>query len=227
LVTGSLLTALDLGYDDSTETRSMAFVPGTHQLLFNTHEFKPAGLELEDLNRLGAKPNQDLLIVDTDTTEIKMILNAGKGGVFRISPDGKLVGIQTTDHIEVIELNGQVIYGNLATYQTAWLYNIKPDIHWTYDSGKLNIVLPINTGSTLDYTGPEVRTIWQYHMDDGPSIEIQLTPPAIGDSFTISPDGNWIVYTYYYYPGKTDEAVTPGIYVGNLRQGGAQLIAAA
>ena len=86
---------------------------------------------------------------------------------------------------------------------------------------------PINTGSILDYTGPEARTIWQYPMDDSPAIEIQLTPPPIGDSFTISPNGNWVVYTYYYYPGKTDEAVTPGIYVGNLREGSSQLVASA
>ena len=224
LVTSSLLTALDLGYDDSTEIRSLAFVPGTHQLLFNTHEFKPKGLELEDMNRLGAQPNQDLLLIDTDTAEIKVLQDSGRGGIFQVSPDGKLVGIQAINHVDVIGIGSNFIHKNLATYPTAWLYNRKPDVYWTQDSRELSVVLPIETENALDATGPEPRTIWQYSMDGGPAVEIRLFSPPIGNSFNISPDGDWVVYTYDYYPGKTDETVTPGIYIGNLRAGSSQLV---
>ncbi len=225
LVTRDLLTSLGLGYDASTELRSMAFIPGTHQLLFNTHQFQPTGVEPDDANRLSAKPNQDLLLVDADTAEIKQLLAPGQGGIFQVSPDGKLIGVQTLDHIEVIGLDGQLIHNDLATYPAAWLYNSQPDIYWAQDSSRLSVVLPIPTGSALDSPGPQPRTVWQYFMNGGPVTQIQLSPPPIGNSFSISPDGDWIAYTYYYYPGQTDPATATGTYIGRLPDGGSQLAA--
>ncbi len=224
LVSGSLLNKLNLGYSESTELRSLSFVPGTHQLLVNTHELDPRTVSVQDIYYSAAKPNQDLLLVDTDTAEIKMLLGLGKGGMFRVSPDGNLVGIQATDHIDVIGLDGKVVYQNLATYPSAWLYNRTPDIYWAQDSSKLNVMLPIATENALDSNGPEPRTIWQYSLDGGQAFEIHLNPPPIGDSFNISPDGNWVVYTYYYYEGKTDQTVTPGLYLGNLKNGTSKLV---
>jgi hypothetical protein len=52
---------------------------------------------------------------------------------------------------------------------------------------------------------------------------VPLNPPPISDDYSISPDGNWILYNYYFYPGKTDETVTPGLYLGNLHEGGTLL----
>jgi hypothetical protein len=225
LLTSSQLVALNLGYSDITEIRSLAFVPGTHQLLFNAHEFKPSDIVLENMNYLGAKPNLDLLLVDTDTAEIKRLLPPGEGGPFQVSPDGKMVGIQTINHIDVIGLDGKIIRRNLATYPSAWVHLWTSNISWTQDSSKLNVIFPISIGSVLDSTGPEPRTIWQYSINGNlATVQIHLAPSPIGDSFNISPDGNWIIYTYYYYPGKTDEMVTTGIYLGNLRDGGSQLI---
>ena len=227
LVSSELLTALDMEYYNSTELRSLSFVPGTHQILFNTHELDWLTLSTKDINRSGAKPNQDLLLVNTDTSVIKRILEPGQGGIFQVSPNGKLVIIQAIDHIDVIGLDGKIIHRNLATYPSSWLYDRWPDIYWTQDSGKLNLVLPLDTGNALDSSGPEPRTIWQYSMDGKSAVEIHLNPPPIGESFSISPDGNWVVYTYYYYPGKTDETVASGIYIGNLRDGSSQFLESA
>lgn len=224
LVPSELLAALGVGYGDFTEPRSMAFVPSTHLLLFNTHEFMPTEDKLEDSNRFHAKSNQDLLIVDTDTTEIKRLLKSGEAVVFQISPNGKLVGIQASNHINVIGLDDKIIRQNLITFPPAWFNMWEPDIFWTQDSSKLNVVLPIVDGNALNQSGPEPRVIQQYPMDGTLSAEIHLDPPPIGDSFSISPDGNWVFYNYYYYPGKTDETVTAGSYIGNLRDGSSQLV---
>jgi hypothetical protein len=152
-----------------------------------------------------------------------MLLEPGHGGIFQVSPNGKLVGIQAIDHINVIELNGRIVHRDLATYPPSWPYDRWPDIYWTQGSDKLNLLLPLDTGNALDSSGPEPRTILQYSMDGKPAVEFHLNPPPIGESFSISPDGDWIIYTYYYYPGKTDETITAGIYIGDLRDGSSEL----
>ncbi|MFZ5909936.1 MAG: TolB family protein [Chloroflexota bacterium] len=165
LVTGSRLIALGLGYDAFTELRTLDFVPGTHQLLFNTHQLSPLYIETRNLEYEYKLSNQDLLLVDTDTSEIKKLLKPGQSVAFRVSPDGKLVGIQAADHIDVIGLDGKTIRHNLTTYPSTWLYIWEPDIYWTQDSDKLNIVFPILDGNALTKSGPDPRTFWQYPLN--------------------------------------------------------------
>jgi hypothetical protein len=45
--------------------------------------------------------------------------------------------------------------------------------------------------------------------------------------FTISPDGNWIVYSYFYYKGKTEKAIPSGIYIGNLHDSSSRFLGSA
>ena len=42
--------------------------------------------------------------------------------------------------------------------------------------------------------------------------------------FSISPDGNWIVYNFTDAAKKTNEVAASGIYIGNLRDGDSRLI---
>jgi hypothetical protein len=224
LVSSSKLIALGLGYDAFTEPQTLAFMPGTHQLLFNTHQLNPLYIETKSLEYQSAKPNEDILFLDTDSTEIKELLDPGQGGLFHISPNGKLVAIQTRDHVKVIEQDGTVFYPNLTTYPTSWLYLSDLDIYWTQDSNKLNVVLPIATGSALDNSGPEPRTIWQFPMNNKSAIGTSFSPPPMSYYFSISPDGNWVVYNFTDAAKKTNEVAASGIYIGNLRDGDSKLI---
>ena len=116
LVAGSLLEILGLGYDKFTEIISLAFVPGTHKILFNTRQLSQEDIDQKDFNRLGSKENFDLLSVDADTGEIKRLLPRGQGGNFFISPEGSLMAIQAKGHIDIVNVNGQTIRRNLVTY---------------------------------------------------------------------------------------------------------------
>jgi hypothetical protein len=107
IISGSLLTALNLVYNESTGVRSLVFVTGSHQLLFNT---------LNPDRTDGPEENEDLLLVNAENGEIKQLLARGQGGEFKASPDGKLVAILAKDHIKVINIDGQVIYRDLVTY---------------------------------------------------------------------------------------------------------------
>lgn len=220
LISGDTLSVLE-GYGEFSELRSFAFIPGTHLLIFNTRELGELDIKTQDWNRPSSKNNDDLLVVDADTGEIKTILPPGKGGNFFISPDGNIIAVQAKGHIDLVNRDGQIIRQNLVTYTPTAPYELTPGVFWVDNSTELIVTLPVETEYNMD--GPEIRSVWRCAVGGNARVQVSLTPPPIGDAYNISPDGNWILYNYYYYPGKTDETVTPGLYLGNLREGGARL----
>jgi Tol biopolymer transport system component len=221
VISGIKLSTFAAEYSERSELRNFVFVPGTHNVIFNTRELDELDVKMQDWNRTSSKNKDDLLIVDTDTGEIKSLLSPGKGGNFVISPDGKTIAVQAKGHVDVVSIDGQVIRKNLITYTPTQPYELAPGIFWTADSTEFIVTLPV--GSEYDMDGPETHSVWRYTLDGSAPVQISLNPPPIGSDYSISPDGNWILYDYYYYPGKTDEAVTPGLYLGNLHNGDVQL----
>lgn len=197
--------------NESLQLRALVFVPDTHQLLFNTHihrgRFDPP------------EKNDDLLLIDTDTGEVKQLLAPGQGGDFLVSPDGKRIAVQMPDHIDVIDLQGQTVRHNLVTYPV-YKPPAKVPMTWMPNSKEL-IVLP----SKFDpWTAgiPVLREVWQYSLESSSGRKIPLNPPPIDDSFGISPDGNWIAYSYE--PNELDPDAKTGVYLGNLPDGTSRLI---
>ncbi len=163
--------------------------------------------------------NNDLFVVDADTTEISQLLAPGHGGNFLISPNGKRIAIQMPDHIDVIDLQGQIVHQNLVTYPADNAHAEVP-MAWMPDSKEL-IVLP----SDIDpLTGgiPVLRHVWRYSLNGSAGMEIRLDPPPWNDAFSISPDGKWIAYSYE--PSELDPDGKAGVYLGNLRDSASRLI---
>jgi len=224
LITADILAALGHGYNEFTEVYDLAFAPGTHQLLFSTQSANP---------NLQVIPNYDLLRVDTDTGRIKqlvapgqvdnLIFHYGWEGKFVASPNGNLVALQMPDHIEVINIQGQVVQRALVTYPADEAHSVIP-MYWTKDSSEL-IILP-SEFALMAGGIPTVRTVWRYKMDGSAGIEIPLTPPPLYDDYAISPDGNWIVYGYSprSIPDDMPLVAPVGVYLGNLHDGTSQLI---
>jgi len=224
LVPSGLLAKLNLRYTEFTELSSLGFVPGTHKLLFNTREFKPRGSKPDDVNRFDATPNADFLLVDTDSGEIKMLLKPGQGGSFHVSPSGELAGIIRTGNLDVIRLDGKMLYRSLATIPSIPSDVWPPMIQWTQDSSRLfSEILDPAAGAQGGFL-TEPRTLWQYSMDNGATLEIRLSPPLMGNMFSISPNGNWVVYTFSDPLNETKETAPYGIYLGNLRDGTTQFL---
>lgn len=192
-------------YDGNTEFRSPAFIPTTHQLLFTT-------------------TNQDLFIADTDTGELKQLLMPGQSGFFLASPNGKYIAVQTLEHIDVIDIHGQIIRHNLASYSydnydCAFYGYICAPMSWTQDSKELIVVQPIPLSEMPTNKGhPLLCTVWRYPVDGRSGIEIRLNPPPMGEAFSVSPDGNWIAYSLF------DTGPQDGVYLGDLSDGSVQLI---
>lgn len=218
LVDPKMLSVFGQEYDTSTSLESLAFVPGTHLLLFNTFQPMNSDPDLSGWMTYIAYKGNDLFIVDTDTAKVKQLKTSNQGGNFLAAPNGKWVAVQTPDHIDIIDVQGRIIQGNLVVYSKAASHIVVP-MAWTQDSREL-IVLPSEI--PLDAGVPAVRTIWRYPLDGSPGIEIKLTPAPVYDYYAVSPDGNWIVYSYDM--GNLDPETTSGVYLGNLHDGTSQLL---
>jgi len=223
LISGRILDLVGREYNVYSEIKSFAFIPDTHLIVFNTRQLGKNDVEFKDWNRSSSKDMNDLLILDLDTGEISLLLPSGMGGDFSISPDGNLIAVQGDGRIDIVSLNGQMVRKNLVVYVPTSPYVIKPRMFWTSDSKELIVSLPVM--KVADLSGPETLAIWRFTIQGGGKSEITLDPPLLDADFEVSPDGNWILYNYFYYPGKTDESITSGLYLGNLRDGSSQLYA--
>jgi hypothetical protein len=214
LLTPERLAAFGEAYDDKlTRLLSLVFVPGTHLLLFNTY--------YDTQENYPGRPyaGDDLFVINTDTGKLKQFRERGQGGNFLVAPNGKWIAVQTLDHIDVIDIQGQMVYQNLVTYEKTEAHVVIP-MSWTLDSKEL-IILP---SEIPESSGGDsiVRSIWRYAVNGGRRTKIKLMPEIVFNYYSISPDGNWIAYSYdmaYLNPQTTN-----GVYLGNLRDGSSQLL---
>lgn len=224
LVSGSELSKLGLGYDELlSEILFYKFIPGTHQLIFSTHQLDESDLNLSFRENLWGIFNADLLLVDADTAEIRSVLAPGKGGGFVAAPTGNMIAVSRQEQIDLLDLTGQIIHRNLISFTPTQPVPLGPHIFWNKDATELLVTLPIDAEYAFD--GPESRVVWRIPIDGSAKTLTSLEPPVLASDYSISPDGNWILYNYYFYPGKTDDSVISGLYLGNLLEGGIQLVA--
>lgn len=118
------------------EIGQMAFLPGTHDLLFNTYEA---------FETVGAAITDDLLRLNTDTGDLTPILPPNRGGRFAASPDGSRLIIIQPDRIHMINPDGSGLVADLITYPfvitySEFQYYAQPV--WSRDSGAVGFAIP-------------------------------------------------------------------------------------
>jgi hypothetical protein len=217
LMTSGILTTLNLGYSASTEPAYPVFVPGTHQILFGTQDFLGSNAE----NR--AKPNKDLLLVDINSAKILRLLEPGKVINFDTSPNGRLIAVQSIGQVMVLDLMDGGVQNELLTYPTDF-DDYRIDLFWRQDSSQLFILTPEQWSFDI-YENPTPLVLWQCLLNGELPIKVRFTPAPMRADYAISPDGNWIVYTFYHhrFESETDRKAPEGIYIGNLQNGSTKL----
>ncbi len=220
IITTAWLDTLDAG----TKAGHLAFIPNTHQLVFNTYlcpEFDPSSTS-------GCTVG--LFLVDSDTGKIKKIMKPALGGWlsdepwirnFSISPDGKLLSISHAGKIDIFDMEGNIIRQSIMKYPPGMPFELYARVYWLPDSSGLIIALPTET----DFYGPRLSgdptySIWRYLFDGDVATPIPLNPPLSwahmesNDIISISPNREWVIYLTEDYK----------LYKGNLLDGNTNLL---
>jgi len=142
----------------SARIYSFAFKPDTHQVAFNTQlTFEGPGLFIND----------DLRIVDADTTALSTIMAPGTAGNFFYSPDGTKIGLSTATQISVVNADGSGRIDLLAFLPTITYseYQYYPPLSWTLDSSAIRVIVPPE--DPLAAT-PQQTRVWNLPADGSP-----------------------------------------------------------
>jgi hypothetical protein len=154
------------------------WIPGTHQLLFNT-------IVLTDY---GRRTTNDLYLLDVDTRRWTMFRQPGEGGAFRVSPDGQHVAMTTPSQISLMRVDGsdyRVVLAYTVPAPSESAYYAEPV--WASDSKSLTVAIP---PEDFFYGTTSPTNIWHLPIDGTlPEIVSQLPAGESGDDPRIwSPD---------------------------------------
>ncbi len=137
----------------------VAWLSGSRQLFFNTSpQIDGPGLLMSD----------DLWMVDTDSSELTIVLGPGDGGNFTFSPDGQRLAIVTPGRIDLMDVNGNnrreaFTHTPVITF-SEFEYYAQPV--WAADSGSLRVAIP-PTDSSVPSAQP--TSIWSIPVEDRPA----------------------------------------------------------
>jgi Tol biopolymer transport system component len=166
-----------------------SWVPNSHTLAFNTSpKFDGPGLMI----------NNDLQLVDVETSALTTMLSAGNGGVFYYSPDGTQIALVTPENISLINADGSNRRSNVLVYDPVLTYSefqYYAEPQWSADGTFLRVAIP-----PQDSLGDPTQQTTLWHIPtDGTAAGVAghiLTAPL--STVTLSPDLSWIAYEDYF-----------------------------
>jgi hypothetical protein len=165
------------------EPSSFDFVPGTHDLFFNTRAVAegPGLLKFNDLYQLNA-----------DTGHLALVLPAEQGGDFNVSPNGSQIAIVQPDSISMANIDGSGLRENLVTFDPVLTYSeyqYYPRVVWAADSSAAEVVIPSREPLGSDPTA----SVWRIPAHTGSAVRLSTIPGdffffGMGAHSLISPD---------------------------------------
>ena len=134
------------------DTAGIAFIPGSHVLMFNTRAVPSEGP--------GLAKYDDLVRLDSDTGDLTIVFPPGTGGDFTLSPDGTKLVLLTPDSIGLADVDGSNLQANLITYApvitySEFQYYAQPV--WTPNSDAFGVAIPSSDPLDAAPSG----TIWR------------------------------------------------------------------
>jgi hypothetical protein len=148
----------------------MAFLPGSHDLIFNTYKV---------VETVGTAMTDDLLRINTETGELTHLLAPKKGGQFAISPDGTRIVVIQPDSILMIDPDGSGSSTNLITYSpvitySEFAYYAQPV--WARDSAAVGFAIPSEDPLSVSPSGD----IWRIPKNGNSALK---TATIAGDFY--------------------------------------------
>jgi len=151
--------------DDRLVVHQFDWIPGTHNLLFNT-----------TITGYGMSNRDDLFMVDAGTLEWKIVRDAGEGGRFLLSPNGKHVILVTPHEISLMNIDG-TNYRSVLKYSqidTGSEYYEYVDPVWFADSQSLIVDIPPR--DYKDNPATALKVIWRLFVDGSHPVQISQVP---------------------------------------------------
>lgn len=152
------------------EPSSFDFIPGTHDVFFNTRAVAegPGLLKFDDLYQVSA-----------DTGHLTQILPAEQGGDFSVSPNGSQIALVQPDTISMANIDGSALRSNLVTFDPVLTYSeyqYYPLVVWAADSSAAMVVIPSPEPLGADPTA----SVWRIPAHTGSAVRLSTIP---GDFF--------------------------------------------
>jgi hypothetical protein len=139
-----------------------AFMPCTHNLLFNTRAtFEGPGLATHD----------NVLLIDVDSATLTTLLNPGDGGDFTVSPDHAQIAISRPDSISLVNADGTNLRPDLLTITPVITYSEymwSPYLRWAPGSAAVGLAMPSEDPFAPGISG----TIWRIPADGSPPVAL-------------------------------------------------------
>jgi hypothetical protein len=172
-----------------TDTSMIAFVPGTHRVIFNTYAIPEF---------MGFMRHDDLWVIDADTAELISLRPGGEGGDFFITPDGSQMALITPTSVSMINTDGTNHRPDLITFPWVITYSeflFTPLASWNADSSMVAAVIPSEDPLADTISG----SIWTIPADTGPATLVATISGNFYFHFwrnpAVSPDMSWVAFT--------------------------------
>jgi len=194
------------------------FVPGTHEVLFETVKCESEKFE--------SPCSMSLFLADTDTVAIRKLRDFGlsaqlnsQSRTVEVSPNGRMVAVGTADGMDIVTMDGMIIRHNILPYKPSTSTVLFPSLFWLPDSSGLIVALPNAFYDSNAFSHYPASTLWRYTIDENIARQIPVDPEPPGDNFRVSPDGKWIVYG-----GIGTEGKDVLVFLGDLADGHVQVV---
>jgi hypothetical protein len=145
-----------------TDVSQVVFVPGTHNIVFNTRVIAQGP---------GLLKHDDLYLLNTDNGSLSTLFTPGAGGDITFSRNGDKMAIVRPDSISLASSDGTNLIPNLVSYTpvitySEFMYYAQPV--WRPDSSALGVAIP----SPDFLTPPTDGTIWRIPANGDPAVTL-------------------------------------------------------
>jgi len=175
---------------DMVSARTIAFVPGTQTLLFDTR-YVPAG----GIQGPGEYINNDLWRVNVDGSGLSQLAPNGTAGRYAISPTGGHVALSSGNTISVLDLAAGSIaaaleFDPILTYSE---YAYKPEAVWSADGSVFTVAVP-----SVDPMAADTHATLHRINTAGIEEPLGLIPGnfVFGGVIRVAPTGERVAYGY-------------------------------
>jgi len=154
----------DPGARLTLDLRNLQFLPGSHNLLLSTQYVYQGP---------GARQNNDLYRINTDSGELSSLLGIDAGGRVSLSPDASSMALTTPDSLRFVSMEGAPLgdvrlrFDNVLTYSE---YAYVPQAVWSPDGAGVYTVIPSPDPFAPDASARVMRVT----LEDSPPETMQL-----------------------------------------------------